>query len=92
MRTSVKLSLLIAIKFEFMAQIRIVKQSFICTLTDRQYTMWFQLDHRKPNVLRLAPVHLYNSFHDVYRFVMMLGDAMREAKTNAQYNGDLTDK
>ena len=58
--------------------------------------IWFlQLDHRKPNVLRLAPVHLYNSFYDVYRFVMMLGDAMREAKgnsSNSQNKSDVTDK
>lgn len=29
-------------------------------------------DMREPNVLRVAPVPLYNSFHDVFRFVTLL--------------------
>lgn len=46
-----------------------------------------QLDHRKPNVLRLAPLPMYNSFVDVHRFVMMLGNAMLEAKNQDERNG-----
>ncbi|KAM6945368.1 kynureninase [Aplochiton taeniatus] len=33
-------------------------------------------DMREPNVLRVAPVPLYNSFTDVHRFVSMLGEAL----------------
>ena len=29
-------------------------------------------DVRKPNVIRIAPVPLYNSFSDVYEFVELL--------------------
>ncbi|XP_014662951.1 PREDICTED: kynureninase-like [Priapulus caudatus] len=37
-------------------------------------------DERKPNVLRVSPVVLYNSFHDVYKFVHLLKDAMTVVK------------
>ena len=30
-------------------------------------------DFREPNVVRVAPVPLYNTFHDVWRFVCALG-------------------
>ncbi|KAI1884902.1 hypothetical protein AGOR_G00214670 [Albula goreensis] len=33
-------------------------------------------DMREPNVLRIAPVPLYNSFSDVHRFVSLLGSAL----------------
>ncbi|RXM28323.1 Kynureninase [Acipenser ruthenus] len=33
-------------------------------------------DMREPNVLRIAPVPLYNSFSDVYRFINILGCAL----------------
>ncbi|XP_053554241.1 kynureninase isoform X2 [Bombina bombina] len=33
-------------------------------------------DMREPNHLRIAPVPLYNSFHDVYRFINILRDAI----------------
>ncbi len=34
-------------------------------------------DFREPNVIRAAPVPLYNTFHDVWRFVDILGQVMR---------------
>ncbi|XP_033020109.1 kynureninase isoform X2 [Lacerta agilis] len=37
-------------------------------------------DIREPNALRVAPVPLYNSFHDVHRFIEILGSAMASAK------------
>lgn len=34
-------------------------------------------DWREPDVIRVAPVPLYNSFEDVYQFVNILGNAMK---------------
>lgn len=36
-------------------------------------------DMREPNVLRMTPVHLYNSFEDVHRFIDVLGEALHAA-------------
>ena len=36
-----------------------------------------QVDTREPDVMRLAPAPLYNSFVDVHRFVTSLGEALR---------------
>ncbi|KAL5015360.1 hypothetical protein ScPMuIL_009630 [Solemya velum] len=36
-------------------------------------------DERKPSVIRVAPAPLYCSFHDVYRFVQYLEDALAAA-------------
>ena len=35
-------------------------------------------DYREPEVIRAAPVPLYNSFHDVWRFASALEELMRE--------------
>jgi kynureninase len=41
------------------------------------------LDWREPNVIRLAPVPLYNSFQDVFRFVEILKASIKRSfKTN----------
>ncbi|MGE3180482.1 MAG: kynureninase [Phycisphaerae bacterium] len=34
-------------------------------------------DFREPNVIRVAPVPLYNSFHDIWRFVQILREAAK---------------
>jgi kynureninase len=37
------------------------------------------VDERKPDVLRIAPAPLYNSFHDVHRFIVIFHEACRGA-------------
>ncbi|GCC23852.1 hypothetical protein chiPu_0002250 [Chiloscyllium punctatum] len=34
-------------------------------------------DQREPNVLRVAPVPLYNSYHDVYKFIKVLNESVK---------------
>jgi kynureninase len=36
-------------------------------------------DWREPNVIRVAPVPMYNSFEDVFRFGAVLNDALSHA-------------
>ncbi|XP_036876684.2 kynureninase [Manis javanica] len=38
-------------------------------------------DKRDPNGIRVAPVPLYNSFHDVYKFVNLFASALNSAET-----------
>lgn len=49
------------------------------------------VDERKPDVLRVAPAPLYNSFADVHRFVEVFHEACRMAvrdKVEGERNGD----
>jgi kynureninase len=39
------------------------------------------VDERKPDVLRIAPAPLYNSFHDIHRFIIIFHEACRKALT-----------
>lgn len=41
-------------------------------------------DVRKPNVMRIAPAPLYNTFEDVWEFVHLLSDALRHSDGNVQ--------
>lgn len=49
--------------------------------------LWFyflfppQCDKRDPNGIRVAPVPLYNSFHDVYKFINLFISALDSAET-----------
>ncbi|CAO2647792.1 Nn.00g087140.m01.CDS01 [Neocucurbitaria sp. VM-36] len=37
------------------------------------------VDERKPDVVRIAPAPLYNSFHDIHRFIAIFHEACRRA-------------
>lgn len=37
-------------------------------------------DIRKPNVMRIAPTPLYNTFHDVYEFIQILKKVISSCK------------
>jgi kynureninase len=41
------------------------------------------VDERKPDVLRVAPAPLYNSFHDIHRFITIFHEACRIALKGA---------
>ncbi|XP_063789801.1 kynureninase isoform X2 [Pseudophryne corroboree] len=41
-------------------------------------------DMREPSGLRIAPVPLYNSFHDVFKFIENLGEALASAKKTVE--------
>jgi kynureninase len=45
------------------------------------------VDERKPDVLRIAPAPLYNSFHDIHRFITVFHEGCRKAlKGNGEKN------
>lgn len=53
----------------------VVSASSSCAWTHaiaRSQPVHLQVDERYPYVIRVAPVHLYNSFKDVWRFVQQL--------------------
>ncbi|GAB4382437.1 MAG: kynureninase [Salibacteraceae bacterium] len=59
------------------AQISIVAHDFGRGLFDQLSEKGVVADWREPNVIRLAPVPLYNSFEDVYRFGEILSEAIK---------------
>ncbi|KAH8644439.1 kynureninase [Alternaria alternata] len=50
------------------------------------------VDERKPDVLRVAPAPLYNSFHDIHRFITVFHEACRIAVKGAGQKGAHNDK
>jgi kynureninase len=50
------------------------------------------VDERKPDVLRVAPAPLYNSFHDIHRFITVFHEACRKAITGAGQKNTHNDK
>ena len=48
----------------------------------------FQIDRREPDVIRLAPKPLYNTFSDVHRFITMLEQAFQAILTNGDKAND----
>ncbi|PVH90356.1 PLP-dependent transferase [Periconia macrospinosa] len=45
------------------------------------------VDERKPNVLRVAPAPLYNSFWDIHRFITIFHEACEAVVSQTQSNG-----
>lgn len=50
------------------------------------------VDERKPDVLRVAPAPLYNSFHDIHRFITIFHEACLVASQSAGKKRTLNDQ
>ena len=37
-------------------------------------------DYRAPDIIRVAPIPLYNTFHEAWRFAQLLDQVMRDPK------------
>lgn len=57
------------------------KCSDVESINKRLKTKGVIVDTRKPNVMRVAPAPLYNSFEDVWRFVHLLKETLRGLDT-----------
>jgi kynureninase len=44
---------------------------------DQLFEKGFMVDWREPNVIRLAPVPLYNSYTEAYQFFKALGEILK---------------
>ena len=58
-------------------QLSIVAHGYGKKLFEKLMTEGVIVDWREPNVIRMAPVPLYNSFEDVYRFGQVLKSALQ---------------
>lgn len=58
-------------------QLSIVAHGYGKKLFEKLMTEGVIVDWREPNVIRMAPVPLYNSFEDVYRFGQILKSALQ---------------
>lgn len=54
----------------------LLKPGRIDTLMDMLENEGITIDKRKPNVIRVAPVPLYNTYEEVWRFVQIFSQAM----------------
>jgi kynureninase len=45
---------------------------------EQLFTKGFMVDWREPNVIRLAPVPLYNTFTEIWQFSEALKEVLRE--------------
>jgi kynureninase len=57
-------------------QISVVAHGYGRALFDKITEAGVIADWREPNVIRMAPVPLYNSYEDVYRFGEILKEAL----------------
>ena len=57
------------------------------TLFDRLTKGGVVVDWREPNVIRVAPVPLYNTYQDVYLFVQILADSLNKIDQAHEFKG-----
>ena len=62
------------------AQLSVLAHGYGKSLFDAITKKGVMMDWREPNVIRMAPVPMYNSFVDVFQFGEILRDAMKEVK------------
>jgi len=58
-------------------QLSVIVAGYDRRLVDILYKQGVVVDWREPDVIRLAPVPLYNSFEDVYRLGTVLEETFR---------------
>ncbi len=61
-------------------QISILIEKNVDTLNDLLFDNGVICDIRKPNIIRIAPVPLYNTFKDVLEFVIILKKLIQNIK------------
>eukprot|EP01111_Echinosteliopsis_oligospora_P010117 TRINITY_DN3092_c0_g1_i1.p1 TRINITY_DN3092_c0_g1~~TRINITY_DN3092_c0_g1_i1.p1 ORF type:complete len:454 (-),score=125.29 TRINITY_DN3092_c0_g1_i1:17-1378(-) len=58
----------------------LIKQGDVKKIHNKMTTMGIICDIRNPNVIRLAPVPLYNKFDEVRRFIIILRDLLKSTE------------